>query len=231
MLTLENTRVEMEGFALAADLTLAPRGITAVIGPSGAGKSTLLNLIAGFTPPTRGRLLWDGAEITAAPPAERPVAMIFQDNNLFPHLSAADNAALALTHRRPNANDRARVAAALARVGLAGLEGRKPGQISGGQQSRVALARVLLQRKPLILLDEPFAALGPALRADMLGAVREVAAEIGAGVLMVTHDARDAERADQVITVIDGRATPPRPAAELFADPPPELAAYLGDHG
>jgi thiamine transport system ATP-binding protein len=123
----------------------------------------------------------------------------------------------------------ARIGEALARTGLEGLGGRKPGQLSGGQQGRAALARALLRARPLLLLDEPFAALGPALKAEMLALVREVADETGATVLMVTHDPQDARRfADMTMLVAEGRADAPVATAALFANPPPALAAYLG---
>ena len=125
--------------------------------------------------------------------------------------------------------EKTKVEAALDRVGLGGLGARKPGQLSGGQIGRAALARALLRARPLLLLDEPFAALGPALKADMLDLVAEVAGETGATLLMVTHDPADAKRiADVTVLVADGVAHPPGPTAELFADPPPALRAYLG---
>ncbi|MFA5581308.1 MAG: ATP-binding cassette domain-containing protein, partial [Paracoccaceae bacterium] len=153
MLTLEGLEITYAGgFELRANFAIDPGALVAVIGPSGAGKSTLLAVIAGFFAPARGRVLWQGRDITDTPPGARPISMIFQDNNLFPHLSAAQNVALGL---RPDMRlaraDWAAVDAALARVGLAGLGARKPGALSGGQQSRVALARMLLQRRPLVL--------------------------------------------------------------------------------
>ena len=106
---------------------------------------------------------------------------------------------------------------------------RKPAQLSGGQQSRVALARVLVQGRDILLLDEPFAALGPALKAEMLDLVAELATESGATLLMVSHDPGDARRiADQVVLVAEGQAHPPRPTADLLDNPPPALKAYLG---
>lgn len=228
MLTLEELTVRQGDFDLAANITFnAP--ITALIGPSGAGKSTLLNVIAGFTPPESGRVLWHDADITMQPPAERPVAMLFQDNNLFPHMDVAANLALALTRKRPDAGQRQRMAEALTRVGLAGFEGRKPAALSGGQQSRVALARVLLQARPLMLLDEPFAALGPALKHEMLDLVAEVAAENALQVIMVSHDPQDAARiATETAVVAEGTVTPPLPTRALLNAPPPALARYLG---
>jgi thiamine transport system ATP-binding protein len=157
--------------------------------------------------------------------------MLFQDNNLFPHLTVAQNVGLGIRpDLRLEEKDRLRVAQALTRVGLEGFETRKPAALSGGQQGRVALARVLVQRRPLILLDEPFAALGPALKAEMLDLVANLAAEIGATVLIVSHDPADARRiASQVILVADGMAYPPQPTAALLDNPPPALSAYLGE--
>jgi thiamine transport system ATP-binding protein len=230
MLTLEQLDIRQDTFELRADFALATGAIAAVIGPSGAGKSTLLNVIAGFFAPVDGRVLWMGQDITALPPAQRPLAMLFQDNNLFPHLTVAQNVGLGIRpDLRLSRQDQTRVAQALTRVGLSGLEGRKPSALSGGQQGRVALARVLVQRCPLILLDEPFAALGPALKNEMLDLVAALAAETGATLLMVSHDPADARRiAPLVIIVADGVALPPQPTLPLLDNPPPALAAYLG---
>ena len=230
MLRLEGITLRWGEFRLSADFTVAAGLRVAVLGPSGAGKSTLLDLIAGFLVPDAGRVLWQGRDITAEPPGARPVSILFQDNNLFPHLTAAQNVALALSPAlRLNGDGWRRVEEALARVGLAGMERRRPAQLSGGERGRVALARAALSGRPLMLLDEPFAALGPAMKADMLALVAGIAADRGTTVLMVSHDPADAEAlCGQTILVADGRATPPVPTARLLADPPPALAAYLG---
>lgn len=230
MLRLENVTVAQDDFRLAADLTIREGARVAVIGPSGAGKSTLLSVIAGFFPPATGRVLWRDRDLTGLPPGDRPLSILFQDQNLFPHLTVAENVGLGI---RPDLRlapeDRRRVAEALERVGLSGMGDRRPGTLSGGQQSRVALARVLLRGRPLMLLDEPFDALGPALRAEMLDLVAEIAGAMGATVLMVSHNPADALRiAPETILVAEGRARPPLATAELLADPPPALAAYLG---
>lgn len=193
MLVLEGLRLEQGSFALEADWAVEPGARVAVIGPSGAGKSTLLMGIAGFVEPARGRVAWDGRDISALEPGARPVSVLFQEENLFGHLSVERNVGLGL---RPDlrllAADRERVEEALERVGLGGMGARLPRELSGGQRSRVALARVLLRQRPVLLLDEPFAALGPALKREMLELVGEIAAESGATVLMVTHDPDDA---------------------------------------
>lgn len=230
MLTLEGLVIGHEGFDLQADFTVHPGDRVAVIGPSGAGKSTLLDVIAGFLPPKQGRVLWQGQDLAGLAPGKRPVSMLFQDNNLFPHLTAAQNVGLGL---RPNlrlsTKEWAAVEKCLEHVGLEGLGDRKPGNMSGGQRSRVALARMLLRDRPLVLLDEPFAALGPAMKAEMLALVRELAIETGTTLLMVTHDPQDAVLiGDHTVLVAEGRAHPPVETERLFTNPPEALRAYLG---
>lgn len=230
MLTLDGVLIQQGDFTLRADLRIAAGARLAIIGPSGGGKSTLLGAIAGFVPLAGGRICWQGQDISTLGPSARPVSVLFQDNNLFPHLSAFDNVALGLgPSLRLKPAQREQVSAALARVGLAGLEARKPARLSGGQQSRVALARVLLQGRALLLLDEPFSALGPALKAEMLALVAEICTETRATLLMVTHDVNDARAiAPQTVLVAEGRAEGPFATAELLSDPPPALRAYLG---
>lgn len=229
MLELRQIALRYADFTLTADLRIAPGQEVAIIGPSGAGKSTLLAMIAGFETPTAGQVLWDGQDITARRPADRAMAMLFQDNNLFPQLSAFDNVALGLAPKgRLTPAQRARVMAALDRVGLGGMAARRPGTLSGGQQGRVAIARLLVQDRALVLLDEPFAALGPALRRDMLALLRQVTQARGATLLLVTHDATEARALPLTILVEEGRVHPPVPTDDLFAAPPASLRAWLG---
>ena len=230
MLTLRDIELAQGGFTLEANFSVQAKKITAVVGPSGGGKSTLISAIAGFLKPTSGSMFWHDTDITALSPSDRPVSILFQDNNLFPHLTIADNIGLAL---RPNlrlsADDSARIAQALADVGLDGLGARKPSALSGGQQSRAALARILLADRDIVLLDEPFAALGPGLKAEMLELVRAKVAAAGKTVLMVTHDPKDALGiADQVILVSDGHGHAPEDTQRMFAEPPAALRDYLG---
>ena len=230
MLRLEKVRVDNGGFFLNADLQVETGQKIAVIGPSGAGKTTMIEAIAGFLPVLHGKVLWNGKDMTGDSPGKRPVAMLFQEGNLFPHLSVAQNVGLGL---RPDmALDKAqqgKVMWALARVGLDGMGARKPAALSGGQQSRAALARVLVQARPLLLLDEPFAALGPALKGEMLDLVAGVVDEVGATLLMVSHDPGDARRiADQVVLVAGGQAYAPQATADLLDNPPEVLRDYLG---
>jgi len=169
MLDMQDLKLKQGKFNLSVSvLSMSPK-IYALIGPSGSGKSTLLAALAGFSPISAGTLRWKRKDITALKPAERPIAILFQDNNLFPHLTAERNIALAVTQKRVlTFSIKQKIQAALTRVGLDGFGDYKPAQLSGGQQGRVALARILLQDKPILLLDEPFNALGPALKNDML---------------------------------------------------------------
>ena len=233
MLKISDLYIHQGNFHLSTDALMLDAGVHAVLGPSGAGKSTLLSVLAGFDRPLQGRILWRGTDITGLAPAQRPVAMLFQDNNLFPHLTIYRNIALALTHKsRITADQHDRILQVLDRVNLTGMAERKPAQLSGGQISRAALARVMLQVKPIVLLDEPFAALGPALKQEMLDLLADVAAQSGATVLMVTHDPNDALRiAPKTILVADHKITGAFDTRDLLQNPPPELADYLHGSG
>nr|WP_283254978.1 ATP-binding cassette domain-containing protein [Marivita sp. GX14005] len=216
---------------MTADFGIEAGARVAIIGASGSGKSTLLDVIAGFLKPRSGHVLWKDADLTDLAPARRPVSVLFQDTNLFPHLTIERNLALALNPRSGTLRkgDAARIEDALARVGLAGFAPRRPSEMSGGQQSRAALARVLLQDRPVLLLDEPFAALGPALKVDMLDMVAKVADAEALTVLLVTHDPADARRfADQTLLVENGIVGTPQPTQALLDDPPESLRTYLG---
>ncbi|MDN5786861.1 ATP-binding cassette domain-containing protein [Pseudorhodobacter sp.] len=230
MLQLDRVQARFDDFTLAADWQVPKGARVAVIGPSGAGKSTLLSLIGGFLMPDQGRVLWQGRDLTREDPGARPMTTLFQDQNLFPHLTIAQNLGLGISPSlRLTAADYDRIEAALAHTGLAGFGTRKPAQLSGGQQSRAALARALLRDKPILLLDEPFAALGPALKREMLGLVTLLADETGATVLMVTHDPAEARTFAPLTCLVEGGiAHAPQATAALLDNPPPALADYLG---
>lgn len=219
-LRVEGLLLRQGGFALTADFAVERGAVTAVMGPSGGGKSTLLGVIAGFVPVLDGSISWDGTDITDMPPGQRPLSILFQDNNLFPHLTIAQNIGLGRDPRlRLALADWAEVDAILERLGLAGMGARKPGELSGGQQSRAALGRVLLAERPLVLLDEPFAALGPRLKREMLTLATEVLGQAGRTMLMVSHDPLDARQvAQSVVVVTDGVAMAPM-AVEAAFDP------------
>ncbi len=229
MLVLENLEIVQGGFRLRADCQFQPNQTTAILGPSGGGKSTLLMALAGFVAHS-GSVSWQGQSLRELGPAERPISMVFQEHNLFPHLSIAQNVGLGL---RPGLKlsvaENTRIAEALERVGLAGKGTALPRALSGGQRQRVALARALLRQKPIWLLDEPFAALGPGLRREMLDLVEEIRAEQGATLLLVTHAPEDARAiAAQVGFVDAGRVEAPMETGACFAAPSTGLKGYLG---
>ena len=202
---------KIDGFTLSAKFVLETSGVIAVIGPSGAGKSSLLNVLAGYSKTNQGHILWNGNPIHTQHPSSRPIAILFQDNNLFPHLTIQKNLALALT-QWPwlSLQQKILIRDTLASTGLSYVEDRLPSKLSGGQQSRAALARVLLQKKPILVLDEPFSALGPGLKDEMLDLLDYVTKKNNLFTLLVTHDPKDALRiAPRTITVINGEVSGP----------------------
>jgi thiamine transport system ATP-binding protein len=214
------------------DLHVESGDCMAIIGPSGAGKSTLLSLIAGFERADSGTVRIDDRDVTPMPPSTRPVTMLFQDHNLFPHLNANANVGLGLhPGLKLTADQRRKVDWALEQVGLAGLGARLPAELSGGQRQRVALARSLVRDRPVLLLDEPFAALGPALRREMLDLVNTLRKDRGLTVLFVSHQPEDAlYAAVHTAFVLDGEVRKVAKTEALFrAAADSELAAYLGE--
>lgn len=170
------------------DLKVAEGKLVIVTGPSGSGKSTLLNLIAGFEPCKSGTILLDGEDCTSLPPSRRPVSMLFQEHNLFGHLSVDANVGFGIGPRLTFSDaERAAIADAIKRVGLSGKEKRMPHELSGGERQRAAFARTLLQDRPILLLDEPFASLGPTLRTEMMTLLQTLQAERPRTILAVTH--------------------------------------------
>jgi thiamine transport system ATP-binding protein len=207
MLIADNLTITIDDWTGRYDLAVARGALAAMVGPSGGGKSTLLHAIAGFEKPAGGGLTFDGVDLLPLKPAARPVAIVFQDHNLLPGLTALQNAGLALSPSlRLSAADRTAIAAMLERVGLAGMGERLPSELSGGQRQRVALARAMLTTRPLLLLDEPLTGLDPAMRGDMVELIDTLRREKALTVLMTTHTPEDIDgRADQIITVADGR--------------------------
>jgi thiamine transport system ATP-binding protein len=228
---LSDVTVRFDEKRLAFDCAIPAGAAVAVAGPSGSGKSTLFNVIAGFQKPATGKVVLLGEDMAARDPAERPVSIIFQDNNLFAHLSVAENVGLGIDPGlKLDTAARQRVFSALSRVGLGGYERRMPGSLSGGERQRVALARALVRRRPILLLDEPFAALDPAMRADMAKLLLELHAETKSTLLFITHQPEDIRRlADRVMFLEAGAILLDAPADEfLVSGHPPAVAKFLG---
>lgn len=220
---------EFSGFTITAKIQLKNTGVYAVLGPSGAGKSSLLNILAGYSKISKGHICWKSDQIHIKQASERPIATLFQDNNLFPHLTVQQNLGLALTQWPWLLYKyQKRIEEALKAVNMSSFENRRPSQLSGGQKSRTALARVLLQDRPILLLDEPFSALGPGLKNEMLDLVARIANERNLLVLMVTHDPNDALRiSKETILVQDGKVSGPIPTKIALDDESGPLSDYL----
>ncbi|WP_020385588.1 ABC transporter ATP-binding protein [Kribbella catacumbae] len=220
--------VALEGL----DLTVAAGETVALLGPSGSGKSTALKAIAGFVRPSRGRIWLAGADVTDVPPARRGIGVVVQQYALFPHLRVADNVAFGLrAARKPKAEVARRVAEVLEMVGMAKYARRYPRELSGGQQQRVAIARALAIQPPVLLLDEPLAALDAQLRADMLGELQKLRREVpDVAIVYVTHDQSEAlALADRIAVMRDARLVDIAPAADLYSAPPSAFtASFLG---
>src|SRR5215472_9985364 len=213
-------------------LDVAEGEFLTLLGPSGSGKTTTLMLIAGFERPTSGEILIRGASVLAQPPEKRDIGMVFQSYALFPHMTVFDNVAFPLRTRRLAASEVARrVGQALEAVRMSGLDGRYPRQLSGGQQQRIALARALVYRPSLLLMDEPLGALDKKLREEMQSELKSLQRELGITTLYVTHDQQEALALSDRIAIMNGGdviqvdsplALYERPATEF-------VAGFVGD--
>ena len=230
MIKIDNGAYQTSKFSLSINLHLKANVFAAVLGTSGSGKSTLLSLLAGFERLNQGNMFLGGANMAGVDPAQRPVSMVFQDHNVFSHLTVRENVAIGISPSlKLSEPELVRVDAALSRVGLSAYAERKPNSISGGERQRIALARVLVRDKKILLLDEPFAALDPGLRHDMLNLVSELKTERGLTVLLVTHQPEEAKRAaEQIIFVSNGKVREPVACQDFFILHDPEIDAYLG---
>ena len=207
MIRLDNVFLADDTLPMTFDLQVAAGERIAIVGPSGAGKSTLLNLIAGFVLPTRGNIWLNGENHTRSAPYERPVSMLFQENNLFPHLTVQQNLALGLkTSLKLTALEQDQIERVADAVGLTSFLSRLPSSLSGGQKQRIALARCLLRDKPILLLDEPFSALDPELRLEMLNLIDELCHSKNLTLLLVTHHPSELTgKVDRMLRIENGR--------------------------
>ena len=207
MIRLDNVFLADDALPMTFDLQVEAGERIAIVGPSGAGKSTLLNLIAGFVLPTRGEVWLNGENHTQSAPYERPVSMLFQENNLFPHLTVQQNLALGLkTSLKLTALEQDQIERVADAVGLTSFLSRLPNSLSGGQKQRVALARCLLRDKPILLLDEPFSALDPELRMEMLNLIDELCYSKKLTLLLVTHQPSELTgKVDRMLRIENGR--------------------------
>jgi putrescine transport system ATP-binding protein len=204
----------------------------ALLGPSGCGKTTLLRMLAGFETPDQGRILLDGEDISGVPPHRRPVNMMFQSYALFPHLNVERNIGFGLRQENlPKADVARRVKEALALVRLEGLQERRPHQLSGGQRQRVALARCLVKRPRVLLLDEPLAALDRRLREDTRFELAELQSRLGLTFVIVTHDQEEAmSLADRIGVMDHGRLVQVGTAPEIYEQPNSRWVAQFIGH-
>ena len=228
---LEGVEVRFGETKLAFNCAIGRGQVVAVAGPSGSGKSTLLNVIAGFERPDSGRVEILGKDMDASGPAERPVSVIFQEHNLFSHLDVGTNIGLGLNPAlRLSVKDRARIAGALMRVGLDGFGKRMPPTLSGGERQRVAVARALVRHRPILLLDEPFAALDPGLRTGMGDLLIDLHSQENNTILMVTHHPDDVARlTDRVLFLDEGRILVDAPTETFLQRTDiPAVARFLG---
>jgi len=233
MLVLDDVRYEYQNEWFRFDMTVEQGSIVALMGPSGAGKSTLLSLVAGFIDPDLGDIRAGAGQMTSVvglAPFQRPFSMLFQEHNLFAHLTVRENIGLGLhPGLKLSQVQQQQVAQAAQMVGVGHLLERLPEQLSGGQRQRVALARCFVQPNPVWLLDEPFSALDPVLREEMLKLVRSLAAERNITVLMVTHHLSDARAiASHFAFMAEGQVQCMAPITELTASHPHSpLAAFV----
>ncbi|WP_151702475.1 ATP-binding cassette domain-containing protein [Nitrincola alkalilacustris] len=202
MLEVRSLQLSRGALSWQYDFTLQPAQMLALMGPSGTGKSSLLECLGGFVPADAGQILLQGEPIQHLPAEQRPVSTLFQQHNLFEHISVAHNLRLGFNQGRPSHEQWSRVEAACEHLGIRELLDRLPSALSGGQRQRVALIRTVLREQPVILLDEPFSALDDDTRLLAGQWVRAEVSRTGKHLLFVTHMQADADSwADQVITI------------------------------
>ena len=230
MLCVRNLRVGYDQFVLKADFYFEEGSLVSILGPSGSGKTTLINSIAGFLQINSGSIRWKKEDITKLPPGERPVSILFQDYNFFFLLTVEKNVSIGIKpDLRLNSIEREKVFQAIKKVGLNKYTNKNPSELSGGQRTRIALARVIVRSKPLLLLDEAFLGLEPALRLEMLELIMEMAYKENITVLMITHDVKDAIKLNQkIIFVNEGKVNYPIHISKFLNSSDDKIRKYLG---
>lgn len=231
MLTLNKVVYDYHQTPFEFDLHVEGGQILALMGASGAGKSTLLSLIAGFISPIEGDITIDGQSILSLQPHQRPLSMLFQEHNLFSHLTVAENIGLGLhPGLKLSSSQKQQINIAAEQVGIENMIMRLPQALSGGQRQRVALARCFVQPHSIWLLDEPFSALDPILRIEMLTLVKRLAVERNITVIMVTHHLNDARAiASHFAFMEQGKVLICDDINELtLQHPHPSLQAFVG---
>ena len=215
----------------AIDLSIEAGSFCVLLGPSGCGKSTTLRIIAGLESASGGQVFVNGKDVTNQPPAQRGLAMVFQNYALFPHLTVADNITFGLSVRKVGASETAtRLQSTAELLGLTQLLDRRPSQLSGGQQQRVALGRALVAQAKVCLMDEPLSNLDAQLRQEMRHELRELQQRLGLTVVYVTHDQTEAmSMADQVVLLNKGRIEQSAAPRALYSKPATTFAArFIG---
>ena len=214
------------------DLEIYEGEIVTFLGPSGCGKTTILRTIGGFLDVTSGDILVDGQSIVGLPPEKRPTAMVFQSYNLWPHMTIYENLAFGLQLRKvPKATIDKDIKDILALVSMSGTEKKYPSQLSGGQQQRIAIARSLLLKPSLLLLDEPFSALDAKIRQQMREELKKIQSDLGITVIFVTHDQEEAMALSHRIVVMNkGKFEQIGTPAEIYDTPATKyVASFIGE--
>lgn len=231
-ISIRDLTVTRGAFTLRVDrLDVAPREVFAVLGRTGSGKTVLMEAVAGAFPLDGGKILLDGKDVETLPIQQRHLGVVYQDHALFPHMTVRGNIAYGLRMNGFARDEIARrVDEQMRLFGIDGIADKHPGIISGGEAQRTALARALVLRPEILLLDEPFSALDPSTKERMYATVRDIHARFDCTIVFVTHDFNEAAMlADRVGIVLDGRLREILPAAELFeAECEPDVAAFLG---
>ena len=229
-LRIKNLCLKFGDWTLDVSIELGAGRCLGIIGPSGAGKSTLLSLIAGFETPYSGDIFIDAHPINDLEPSHRPLTFMFQENNLFNHLTLYENIALGChPGLKLTQSDRDQIEIALSATELSSIAARKPSDVSGGERQRAALARCLCQKQPLLLLDEPFASLDPLLRSQMHQLVNVLRRQHGLTVLVISHMPLEiAQIADELLFMQDGKIKERGNPDQLLENPThPQLINYL----